>query len=89
LWLAPRLPVCHGFVAGRLICPTGCSAIAVSSPFRKNIPVRALPKSLLHLQPSHPSEGRIAIVTNAGRDAVDVAVSLTNGTEADGEVVWS
>jgi hypothetical protein len=22
------------------------------------------------------------------RDAVDVAVSLTNGTEADGEVVW-
>ena len=36
-----------------------------------------------------PSEGRIAIVTDAGRDAVDVAVSLTNDTEADGEVVWS
>jgi hypothetical protein len=34
-------------------------------------------------------EGRFAIVTNAGRDAVDVAVSLTNGTQADGEVVWS
>ena len=36
-----------------------------------------------------PQEGRIAIVTDAGRDAVDVAVSLTNGTQADGEVVWS
>jgi hypothetical protein len=28
------------------------------------------------------------IVTNAGRDAVDVDVPLTNGTEA-GEVAWS
>jgi hypothetical protein len=36
-----------------------------------------------------PLEGRIAIVTDAGRDAVDVAVSLTNGTQADGEDVWS
>jgi len=36
-----------------------------------------------------PTEGRFAIVTDAGRDAVDVAVSLTNGTQADGEVVWS
>jgi hypothetical protein len=33
-------------------------------------------------------EGRLAIVTNAGRDAMDVDVLLTNGTEADGEVVW-
>jgi hypothetical protein len=29
------------------------------------------------------------IVTNAGRDAVDVDAPLTNGTEADGEVAWS
>jgi hypothetical protein len=29
------------------------------------------------------------IVTNAGRDAVDAKVPLTNGAEADGEVVWS
>ena len=36
-----------------------------------------------------PLEGRIAIVTDAGRDAVDADVLLTNGTEADGEVVWS
>ena len=35
------------------------------------------------------SEGRIAIVTNAGRIAVDVMAPLTNGAKADGEVVWS
>ena len=29
------------------------------------------------------------IVTNAGRDAVDADVPITNGTEADGEAVWS
>jgi hypothetical protein len=34
-------------------------------------------------------QGRIVIVIYAERDAVDVAVSLTNGTQADGEVVWS
>jgi hypothetical protein len=39
--------------------------------------------------PFRPKEGRIAIVTDAGRDAMDVEVSLTNGTKADGEVVWS
>jgi hypothetical protein len=33
-------------------------------------------------------QGRIAIVTNAGRDAVDADVLLTNGMGADGEVVW-
>jgi hypothetical protein len=38
--------------------------------------------------PSH-SKGRIAIVTDAGRNAVDADVPLTNGTEADGQVVWS
>jgi hypothetical protein len=36
-----------------------------------------------------PSEGRLAIVTDAGRDAVDVDAPLTNGAKADGEVVWS
>jgi hypothetical protein len=39
--------------------------------------------------PSRPTEGRLAIVTNAGRDAVDVDALLTKGAEADGEVVWS
>ena len=36
-----------------------------------------------------PLEGRLAIVTDAGRDAVDAEVPITNGTDADGEVVWS
>jgi hypothetical protein len=36
-----------------------------------------------------PHEGRLAIVTDAGRDAVDVEVSLTNDAEADGKGVWS
>jgi hypothetical protein len=35
------------------------------------------------------SEGRLAIVTDAGQGAVDVDAPLTNGTEADGEAVWS
>jgi hypothetical protein len=36
-----------------------------------------------------PSEGRLAIVTDAGRDAVDADGALTNALEADGEGVWS
>ena len=36
-----------------------------------------------------PPEGRLAIVTDAGRDAVDVGGALTNAPAADGEVVWS
>jgi hypothetical protein len=36
-----------------------------------------------------PHEGRLAIVTDAGRDAVDVDAPITNGTEADGKDVWS
>jgi hypothetical protein len=34
-------------------------------------------------------EGRFAIVTSVRRDAVDADAPLTNGAEADGEVVWS
>jgi hypothetical protein len=43
--------------------------------YRSNVPF--LPK------------GRLAIVTDAERDAVDVDAPLTNGVEADGEIVWS
>src|ERR1700736_5563500 len=57
--------------APSLICPSGCSATPVSSPSRKNIPVLSLPKSLLYPPPFRPTEGRHAIVTAAGRDAVD------------------
>jgi hypothetical protein len=34
-------------------------------------------------------KGRIAIVTSAGRDAMDAKMLLTNSVCADGEVVWS
>jgi len=61
---------------------------AVQSP-SKNFSFRARPKSVAYPLPSCLSEGRFAIVTDVRRDAVDVAVSLTNGTQADGEVVWS
>jgi hypothetical protein len=44
---------------------------ALSSLICKNISVRRLGKSLLQFSPSRPTEGRLAIVTNAGRDAVD------------------
>ena len=37
-----------------------------------------------------PKEGRIAIVTNAGRDAVDAdGAADEQRSSADGEVVWS
>ena len=51
----------------------------------------ACQNQIFGLQPGRPvpSEGRFAIVTNAGRDAVDAAAPLTNGANADGEVVWS
>ena len=31
----------------------------------------------------------VRVVTNVGRDAMDVEVPLTSGTEADGKSVWS
>jgi hypothetical protein len=37
----------------------------------------------------HPTRGAIAIVTNAGLDAMDARALLTNSANADGEVVWS
>jgi hypothetical protein len=47
------------------------------------------PNHFIYLRRPVPPEGRLAIVTDAGRDAVDVDVPITNGAEADGEVVWS
>jgi hypothetical protein len=43
----------------------------LSSPSAKNIPLVPSGKSILELAPSLPTEGRLAIVTDAGRDAVD------------------
>jgi hypothetical protein len=48
----------------------------LSSPACKNIPLRVLPKSAIYPSPSRSPEGRFAIVTNAGRDAVDADGAL-------------
>src|ERR1700730_3136966 len=78
-----------------LIWPTGCLAICVSTPVSKNIPLRVLVDAALLIPPSHPSEGHIAIVTDAGRDAVDAAASGAQSARgrmtlaADGKAVWS
>jgi hypothetical protein len=59
----------------QVICPSGAvrdfAFGLLSSPFRKNISVFPKCKSGVYLAPSRPTEGRLAIVTNAGRDAVD------------------
>jgi hypothetical protein len=61
----------------------------LSSLFRKNILIFRKPKSLAYSSRPVPHEGRFAIVTDAGQDAMDVEAPITNGAEADGEVVWS
>src|SRR5258706_8792769 len=68
----------------QVICPAGGLLNRVSSPLCKNISVFAHPKS--HLQPSlsRPTEGRIAIVTDAGRDAVDAAAFCARGDRRAG-----
>jgi hypothetical protein len=71
------------------ILPDGQISKFLSSPFRKNILIFRRPNQLYILCRPVPLEGRFAIVTDAGRDAVDADVPITNGTEADGEGVWS
>src|ERR1700682_5653020 len=69
---------------GSLICPSGGLLTGLSSlisDFPKNISVPNHPKSLLELPPSCPTEGRIRIVRDAGRDAVDAAAA---GVKRDG-----
>jgi hypothetical protein len=60
--------------------PDGKSVICLSSPLCKNISPSALAQItfISAAVPSH-TEGRLAIVTNAGRDAVDAEAPLTNG----------
>ena len=73
--------------AAHVICPTGCFEKGVSSPARKNISVFQNTNQV-YISPVHPTEGRIAIVTDAGWDAMDAAAQSTIGAKADGEVVW-
>jgi hypothetical protein len=56
----------------------------------KNILIFRRPKSVVYLSPSRPDRGALAIVTNAGRDAVDAGGATDERTDlADGEDVWS
>jgi hypothetical protein len=62
--------------SSEVICPSGALSTGVSSlisDFPKDISVPTYPKSPLELFASHPTKGRIMIVTDAGRDAVDAA----------------
>src|SRR5712664_1220257 len=62
----------------QVICPSGGFLTGLSSlisDFPKNISVPTHPKSILELSTSRSTDGRIAIVTDAGWDAVDAAAS--------------
>jgi hypothetical protein len=78
------------------------AALRVKSNFLSRIklilPVQSLlkkysvfPKKQItsYIPPSTPLEGRIAIVTDAGLDAMDAAALLTKSANADGKAVWS
>ena len=49
-----------------LICPTGCLALPLSSPLRKNFSLRRALETALLIRHPVPPEGRIAIVTDVG-----------------------
>ena len=53
--------------------------ICLSSPPSKNFSLRRLLETALLITPSCPTKGRIAIVTNAGRDAVDAGGASDEG----------
>ena len=69
------------------------------SRIKPNHPVQSLPKKYsdfpksqitLYPPPSTPLEGRIAIVTNAGLDAMAAGGASDEGAWlADGKIVWS
>ena len=65
------------------------NVIWVVQPPRKKYSDFPKPQITFISPPSTPLEGRIAIVTDAGLDAMDAAALLTNSAHADGEVVWS
>ena|SRR5947207_6001076 len=83
---------------GELICPTGKNFVArenLSTPSRKNIPLRVCPKSNLQfpLSRSHKrGASRSSRTLGAGcdgRTSPSAMIARTNGVCADGEVVWS
>ena len=60
-----------GLMGPLVICPTGCPAIFVSSPFSQNFSLSRLVETGIERIIPSQTEGRFAIVTDVGRDAVD------------------
>jgi hypothetical protein len=78
---------------GKVICPTGKSTTPLQflcpAPGEKIFRFTRRANQIYNFRRPIPREGRIAIVTDAGLDAMDAGAPLTNGADADGEVVWS
>jgi len=66
----------------------GCRANHCPASFAKTFPFSFGANHFISTAVSSHQEGRLAIVTNAGRDAMDADGLRTNSAEADGEVVW-
>ena len=60
----------------------------LSSPLAKNIMLPFFGKVCFIRAIPPCQEGRLAIVTNVGRDAVDATERETSAAVADGEAVW-
>src|ERR1700731_3857934 len=72
----------------QVICPSGAFLTGVSSPLCKNISLHPSGKSSLQIRAIPPHrEGRIAIVTDAGWDAVDAAAFCARGDRRAGSFV--
>ena len=83
LLLVHCVPVSEGDLPVRLSCKRRVQ------PLFEKFPASRFTQISFITPPSTPLEGRIAIVTDAGLDAMDAAALLTNSAKADGEVVWS
>jgi hypothetical protein len=71
------------------VLPDGqITANFLSIPLGKNIPLHTERKSATYARRPVPLRG-VRTSRTLVRDAMDADVSMTNGTEADGEVVWS
>jgi hypothetical protein len=72
------------------ICPTGETANQCPAPSLKIFPFPSEANHLFICRRLVPLEGRLAIVTDAGRDAMDAGdVKRRMALLADGEAVWS
>ncbi len=70
--------------------PDGLSGNIRVQSLRKKFSAFAVGQIIFINSPVHPTEGRIAIVTDAGLDAMAASGAPDEGAWlADGEVVWS